>query len=606
MFNRLFLKVFLFLALACFGVSAFATTYKYYRYGSNQCTLDKEAVCSNALNNIKAPYSGNSSVSITQNSCTDDSSSVYLSYKYARVNWIDGSLYDIDNRNMGAGEVLNHVCSDGEKFELIGCTAQCVSDPCNSLKDTEESAIVSCGSASCPSGSVFQCSGGSCACSGGNKALFIAQPLPITSINGCSAVLKPQTIVPNSGKVKLSAAGSSSTGGYCTATFTHQGVSTPQTDTPTNLLSLAFTGADYPDANGDCSDPAKPIKSTLNGQTVCYPNDGGGNGCPVEGEKPNSNGVCVGPDDPTYPSDTDPNKDPKDAEPNTCPKGQIKNNSGVCVPYGDATECPTGQVRNNMGLCGADPNANKCPTGQVKNAQGVCANDPRGTGCNDNSLPNSNGICANGTAACGVGQTRNAQGVCASASSGTGCKDGSTANSSGICADGSASCPVGKVRNNSGACVADTTNPDNKTSASLATDCVTAPACDGDPIQCAIYNAQWRNNCEATRAPNENEKAAVRGAIDDTNAQMDAIENEYKQSVDSIISGSGLLNNPVPTTSSCIPDKQIVIVNGLSVTVPYSLLCPYFSLLRSMLILVAYLFAARIVYAELTGGGIRV
>lgn len=246
------------------------------------------------------------------------------------------------------------------------------------------------------------------------------------------------------------------------------------------------------------------------------------------------------------------------------------------------------------------------PNRSIKNAQGVCANDPRGTGCADGSLPNSLGVCANGTASCSVGQTRNAQGVCISASSGSGCKDGSTANSSGMCSDGSASCGSGKVRNAQGVCVTDTTDPSQKTSASLATDCVTAPACDGDPIQCAIYNAQWRNNCEATRSPNENEKAAVKGAIDDTNAQMDGLEADYKNSVDAIISGSGLLNNPVPTTSSCIPDKQIVIVNGLSVTVPYSLLCPYFSLMRSMLILVAYLFAARIVYAELTGGGIRV
>ena len=601
--HRFIFSTFLILALGCFWASAaFATTYKYYRYGSNQCTLDKSSACSNALNIVKQPYLTNPSVSITQTSCTDDSSSISLSYKYARVNLIDGSLYDIENRNTGAGEVLNHVCSNGEKFELIGCTAQCVADPCNALKDNEEVALVSCGTVTCLDGGTIVGSGSSAYCSNGKKAVGVFVPAPIATIGGCSAALKPLTSPITSVKVKSTASGSSAEA-YCSATYKHQGVSTPQIDVPSNLVPITFTGADYPDANGDCSDPTKPIKSTINGQTVCYPNDGGGNGCPVQGEKPNANGVCVSPDDPTYPEDDDPTKpDPK----TSCDAGEIRNNSGKCVPYADATKCEAGQVRDNLGLCSADPKANSCPQGTVKNkTTGACSADPRGTGCPNNQLPDKLGMCPDGSASCAVGKIRNASGACVGSDptkppEGTGCKDGSSPNSSGVCADGSASCPVGKVRGSDGKCSLDTT--ESNTTGTASSDCDVAPDCGGDPLQCATLEQIWRSSCEQTKAFAEISKEdaeKMSSAATASQAEYDAHQAAVDAQASGFFSEFESKASSVSSSGQCINDLSVPVM-GHSMTIPFSQACDFFRFLRILVLFSAYMLAARIIFGGLT------
>lgn len=607
-FNKMIFKTFLFFSLMFFSLSSvYAKTLTYYSNANfSQCGLQSAPICSDYASSINGNGRTYSVLSCYQ---TGGFLAVSLKETYVYQKSDGSTATEISTTSGNAGFVMTKECGANDQIVLDGCTATCVADPCAVKKGQRENISTQCGTLTCSKG-VTSLVGSAFVCSEGVGSFSPSSPSGNAVKDSCAMVgitsESPPTL--SEARAKTQDIGGSSVPMYCNYEYEYTGESGGQ-DSPTNAASLTFTGgATKMPADGICKDPT-PLKGKLNGVDVCYPNTLPDSPCPVAGEVPNSNGVCVGPNDPTYPDPTkptDPNKDPNQDNPNTCPKGQIKNISGVCVPYGDATECPTGQSRNNMGLCSPTPQPNNCPQGQTKNAQGVCANDPRGTGCADGSLPNALGVCANGAAACGIGQTRNAQGVCVSASSGSGCKDGTTPNAQGFCGDGSASCPVGKVRNAQGQCVVDTTDPSQKTSASLPTDCTNAPACDGDPILCAVYNQQWKNNCDAFRAPNENEKAQVMGAISDTNSQIEASENEYKNAVESIISGSGLLNNQVPTTTQCIADKQVTIINGLSVNVPFSVLCPYFSLLRSMLILVAYLFAARIVYAELTGGGIRV
>lgn len=597
--KKILIKTFLILALGCFwSSSAFAdTTYKYFDDANYKCYLDIQAACGARLSKESASYATMTPPrTVSLLSCSE----IYPQYK-VRVSYANPTTGVISSTDSAVTAIVNtkyKTCPAGETFKLEGCTATCVPDPCASLKDQEFSGASACGSFACNTGTLQN---GTC----DGKVVLSGASSTVTDTNKCIGTLVSNDLT--KAYYKKEDNGKSSGTAYCSATYKYIGASDTSEPTPLDLSLLSlYQAVPLPD-DGVCP-PSKPLQTTINGIDACIDNQlPDDDNCPVDGEKQNSNGVCVGPDDPTYPKDgEDPNKDPNEDKPNTCPKGQIKNNSGVCVPYGDATNCPVGQVRSNLGTCITDPKANSCPSGQIKNLAGACVPNPKGTGCADGSTPNANGVCANGVGACPVGQTRNASGVCVTTSPSSGCKDGSTPNASGICSDGSGACPVGKIRNASGVCVSDPDDPDSSKSASLASDCQTAPECDGDPIQCAMYHHQWKSNCEAIRAPDENEKAQIRGAIEDTNSQIDGRENEYKDSINAIIADSGLLNNPVPTTAQCIPDKTINIMGGVSVTVPYSLLCPYFSLLRSMLIMVAYLFAARIIYAELTGGGIRV
>ena len=105
-----------------------------------------------------------------------------------------------------SGSRLSKECNDSDVLTLNGCTATCVPDPCNVLKDNEETALVTCGTASCPNGSHFEAIGNTQGCTNGEKTSFVPTPAPITSINGCSALLKSGLAVPTSAKIKLSEA----------------------------------------------------------------------------------------------------------------------------------------------------------------------------------------------------------------------------------------------------------------------------------------------------------------------------------------------------------------------------------------------------------------
>lgn len=599
-FHRFLFSTFLFLALTCFAASAaFAITYTYWAApGYTQCNLSLPALCSSAYGSYKT----------TNNDCTTSSVECKEEYQGNLIlkntckgkdpwgNYTGQTYSEIESySNVTYYSKQTHTCPSGETFKLTGCTAECIPDPCKALKDQEETALVSCGTVTCPDGATIVASGSSAYCSNGKKAVGAVSPAPIATINGCSAALKPLISPITSVKVKSSATGSS-TEAYCSATYKHQGVSTPQIDVPPNLVPLTFTGADYPDANGDCSDPTKPIKSTLNGQTVCYPNDGGGNGCPVAGEKPNANGVCVSPDDPTYPDD-----DTTDPKPETgCPSGQIRNNSGVCVPYADATKCPVGQVRDNLGTCSPDPKANSCPVGQVKNVTtGLCSNDPRGTGCAGGSLPDKSGMCPDGKASCPIGKTRDSSGMCVGNNSndppdGTGCKDGSTADALGKCADGSGVCPSGQIRNSLGKCVVDDVNTPK--SATASNDCLVSPECSGDIVQCGLIQQNWQTGCDLQKA-----LTGMPDGLSDKLAKIGTSSNDSRIGAASGSAENALtqLSQKIGFSNSACPTDISIQVLSKSIVIPISQVCDLLKIIRLLLHLATYFFCLRMLWTTL-------
>jgi hypothetical protein len=95
----------------------------------------------------------------------------------------------------------------------------------------------------------------------------------------------------------------------------------------------------------------------------------------------------------------------------SCPPGEFRNASGICVPI-PSISCPPGQFRDGTGACRPIPSAS-CPPGESRNREGACAPIPSG--------------------ACPPGRERNRSGECEPTPS--------------------PECPRGEVRNSTGACV---------------------------------------------------------------------------------------------------------------------------------------------------------
>jgi len=596
-FHRFICGTFLLLALSCFwATSAFAaTTYYYYSSSasptSGTCGLDPKPFCDAHFASI------NSSNNLQNVGCQTQSNNpnyYYLLTKSKGLTYVNGQPVTVWNdappkliatRN-------SKICQDGEKFELIGCSATCVPDPCAALKDQEFDGSGECGSFTCPNGGLVVASGSTSYCTKGAPTLSYAPPqLAVNIRNSCAGNYKSHT---NNASVEKTLTGVGGGTFYCNAIFKYTGV-TGVTAPSKNLNVLSpFSGAIPTDSQGNCDNPEYPIKGIKDGQNVCYPQDDGNN-CPVEGEKENSNGVCVGPDDPTYPKESDDPIKPKDDK--ACPAGQIKNNAGKCVPYADATKCPAGEVRNAAGLCSNDPKANSCPVGQVKNpTTGACGNDPRGTGCQDGSVPDKQGLCADGKASCPAGQVRNGSGTCTPVLNPTGCGDGSTPNASGVCSDGKAACPIGQSRNASGKCVLPQDVESGK-SGTASSDCIVPPECAGDPLQCASLEQTWRSTCEQTKALlniSDEDRAAVEESIGMSKSEAGAAKAEIDAQATGFFSDFQS-DAQVASTGQCMQDASFPVM-GKSLNVPFSKACDFFRFLRILLLFSAYMISAQIIF----------
>lgn len=130
---------------------------------------------------------------------------------------------------------------------------------------------------------------------------------------------------------------------------------------------------------------------------------------------------------------------------------------------------------------------------------------------------------------------------------------------------------------------------DDDSSYSGGTSCDAAPVCAGDPIGCGIAHNQWLARCsaeEAMQSPDENDLLASTGL--DGYTSIDVLPNEEISVLD-IFDDSGFLGS-----RSCPADIQINYFFG-DVTFPISQLCALFQLLGTLILMSAYLIAARIV-----------
>jgi hypothetical protein len=136
--------------------------------------------------------------------------------------------------------------------------------------------------------------------------------------------------------------------------------------------------------------------------------------------------------------------------------------------------------------------------------------------------------------------------------------------------------------------------------ASSSESCDAAPVCEGDKFQCALLLQVHYNSCEERRPFTDKEKQDVDQAIsksfedyEDAQSKLDADLGGYFSGFKQAASASNSSG-----VAQCLPDKTFPFI-GQSITLPFSLVCPYLELFRIALIAVAYLAAARIIHTQI-------
>lgn len=123
--------------------------------------------------------------------------------------------------------------------------------------------------------------------------------------------------------------------------------------------------------------------------------------------------------------------------------------------------------------------------------------------------------------------------------------------------------------------------------------CTAAPACDGDPIQCAVLAQMWRNRCVEDLTNSQLEDALGAGGEPadgpDEGTAPDLFPTEEIDAIEDF-DDSGWL------TTRCPSDVTIELGGDLpTVTVPISNWCEWMAIIGQLVMVAAYLGAARIV-----------
>jgi hypothetical protein len=134
--------------------------------------------------------------------------------------------------------------------------------------------------------------------------------------------------------------------------------------------------------------------------------------------------------------------------------------------------------------------------------------------------------------------------------------------------------------------------------ASTTDDCASPPPCDGDPFLCAILKQQHIDTCKLMAVPDATLTAQWDAKIAASNASLDVHQTAMDTQVNTLLgqfqsatSGSG------GGGGQCLPDIPIS-VRGYTVTMEFAKACETISFVRLIMLAIAYLAAARIVFKE--------
>lgn len=129
-------------------------------------------------------------------------------------------------------------------------------------------------------------------------------------------------------------------------------------------------------------------------------------------------------------------------------------------------------------------------------------------------------------------------------------------------------------------------------SASGGNDCLSAPVCEGDAIQCAILRKQWEQWCQLQPLTESNDAAAeYEQARQDMNTPQDIIE---QKSVADVFT----LGSHVTASAEC-PADIVIPVFGYQLTAPIAWLCAYLGVIALVVKALAWLFVGRLIMGAL-------
>lgn len=167
----------------------------------------------------------------------------------------------------------------------------------------------------------------------------------------------------------------------------------------------------------------------------------------------------------------------------------------------------------------------------------------------------------------------------------TNTQTGSTVNSSSVTTtvDKATYCSQNKT---AGACK-DEKGENEDGNGSFTGNCDSGFQCKGDAITCAIAKKQHADYCEALKSP---EHAAYVAAKAITGKVTDDLPgNQTINLMDRFSSGDDFIG-----AGSCPPDRSISLLYG-ELVIPYSQLCPWFTILGNIMVVVSCIAGARII-----------
>lgn len=266
-----------------------------------------------------------------------------------------------------------------------------------------------------------------------------------------------------------------------------------------------------------------------------------------------------------------------------CPTGTVKGQFGsngewVCVPDTPTeNNCPTGQIRDNQGNCVPTNEAGTCPTGQVKDASGNCVTPPPPQDTDGDGTPDDQDDTPNGDTGGGSGGSGGSGGTGGSDSGGSG-----SGSSGGSDSGGSSGAENGSGEN---------------ASASQAQGCGTPPTCSGDPLQCASFIQDWKQNCQMMSVTQgDADKANALSAA--SKAEFTTAQTQQNQKVTGFFGDFKNTANSSLSSGQCPNDLNLSVM-GKQMTLKFSESCFFWRLLRALVIASAYLAAASIVFRSL-------
>ncbi len=579
LFLRVFISLFLFLSQSVYalGMDGGADVdYTYYER-AGECSISYQTFCTSDV----FPKSTSNQL-VTQIGCGlygHADPQAHYSTQW-RAGWNVEPVGSIIFGNDGLAATRHKTCSSTEEFQLNGCTATCVTkppEPCLAKKDQIKTLSVQCGTFNCPSNS-HTVLNGLIVCDKQGGYFTSTIPSSSASYEGCA--LQAQAVPEfgiNDAVGKNSEVGGQTQAGFCNVEYKYTGTSGSATDTPTMTNGTGFNVSYLPAGEGgQCSTGYKP--GTQNGFNICVPDSGeSGTECP-SGQIRNNSGKCVPTSEAGLPDGSTTNTNP-DGSTTTTTKSTTHNSNG------STTTTTTTETTKTDGT-------------KTKKTQTVTTS-PNGTTTkkttNETTLPN------------GKKLTSESETTTEETGEGTNKKktDNTTTSSKGQNPDGSSF--DNKANDSSNTTNADGTSssggdggscPNGGCNATTSAKCDTPPTCSGDPLVCASINQQWISTCKQTEALTKittEEKTASDAAIAASNSEYSTAKSNANVAASGILNGFTNSVDSGSKSGTCIVDATLPVM-GKSLKIPFSQACAFFKFLRMLVIFMSYLAAMRIVY----------